>query len=95
MSDDRREGDPAQFLYEIRVDGLLHERWSEWLDGLSLRLDQNETVLTAAVPDQAALRGLLNRIWDLNLEVISLSRLPAKAGSGGVSLWQERECDDQ
>lgn len=95
MSDDRQEDDPGHFLYEIRVDGLLDERWSQWLNGLSLRLEQNETVLTAAVPDQAALRGLLNRIWDLNLEVISLSRLPVKAGSGGVSLWQERECDDQ
>jgi hypothetical protein len=90
MSDDRQGDDPGHFLYEIRVDGLLDERWSQWLNGLSLRPEQNETVLTAAVPDQAALRGLLNRIWDLNLEVISLSRLRPETGSRGASFQQER-----
>ena len=66
-------------LYRIVVDGDLHESWSDWLGKVDLArkvqgLDSCHTILLSEVPDQAALRGLLNRIWDLNLEIISLNK---------------------
>ena len=66
-------------LYKIVVDGELHESWSDWLGNVDLQrrihgLDSCHTILLSEVPDQAALRGLLNRIWDLNLEIISLNK---------------------
>lgn len=64
------------FTYQIRIKGLLHDRWADWFNGLTLtRIDDGETVLTAVVPDQAALRGIINGIWDLNLPIISIARV--------------------
>lgn len=61
--------------YEVRVKGHLDERWSEWFSGLSLtRLEGNETLLSGMFPDQAAVHGLLERIRDLNLTLISVNR---------------------
>ena len=66
-------------LYKIVVGGDLHESWSDWLGNVDLQrrihgLDSCHTILLSEIPDQAALRGLLNRIWDLNLEIISLNK---------------------
>jgi hypothetical protein len=66
--------------YRIRVRGNLDPRWSEWLESMSIRADRAEAdsptvVLTGPLVDQAALRGVLNRLWDLNLEVISVNRM--------------------
>lgn len=67
-------------LYNIRVQGNLDPKWSEWLGGMSMRCEQAsnglpETVLTGPVADQAALRGILTRLWDLNLDVVSVGRI--------------------
>lgn len=66
-----------QPLYQIRILGKLDESWSEWFNSLSIWRQSGPegsviTVVTGRVPDQAALRGILNRIWDLNLELISV-----------------------
>jgi hypothetical protein len=66
-------------FYRIVVNGELHESWSDWLGKVDLErklqgVDSCHTILLSEVPDQAALRGLLNRIWDLNLELISLNK---------------------
>ncbi len=58
---------------EIRVKGRLDPHWSDWFAGLSLAHSaQDETVLTGIVPDQAALYGLLARLRDLGLSLVSV-----------------------
>jgi hypothetical protein len=62
--------------YEIRVEGILDERWSSWFDGLDIRSDvRNETIIVGPVVDQAALHGLLSRVNDLGLVLISVRRI--------------------
>lgn len=63
--------------YEIRVKGHFVLPWSDWFLGLELTpLDGNETLLSGFLADQAALHGLLKRIRDLNLTLISVSSSP-------------------
>lgn len=60
--------------YEIKIKGHLDQRWSEWFADLTLtHLEGNETVLSGLLSDQAALHGLLERIRDLNLTLISVT----------------------
>jgi hypothetical protein len=62
-------------VYEIRVEGHLAERWSDWFEGLAIRREPDgETVLTGPLSDQSALLGVLTRIHDLNLVLVSVCR---------------------
>jgi hypothetical protein len=62
--------------YEIRVDGILDEGWSEWFDGLQLTHETGGvTLLSGNLRDEAALHGLIRKISDLGLPLISLARL--------------------
>lgn len=59
---------------EIRVKGRIGERWSEWFDGLTItHSDQDETVLTGPIVDQAALYGLVAKLRDLGLPLLSVN----------------------
>jgi hypothetical protein len=59
---------------EIRVKGQIDERWSEWLDGLTIRhVEPDETVLTGPVQDQAALYGLIAKLRDLGLPLAAVN----------------------
>lgn len=61
--------------YRIRVRGHLDDRWSEWFQGLSIqRHEDGTTVLAGPVVDQAALHGVINRIRDLGLPLLSVKR---------------------
>jgi hypothetical protein len=60
--------------YEIKIKGHLNQRWSDWFAGLKLTyLEEDETLLSGPLADQAALHGLLERIRDLNLTLISVT----------------------
>jgi hypothetical protein len=62
-------------FYEIRVKGLLDPQW-EWLTGFTVaHLEKGETLLSGPIVDQAALHGVLARIRDLNLTLISVEQI--------------------
>ncbi len=64
------------YIYEIRVEGHLAERWSEWFEGLAIRNDPGGlTTLRGALTDQAALFGLLIKIHNLNLNLVEVKRI--------------------
>ena len=60
--------------YEIRVEGILDQRWTIWFEGLEVSSEDSQTVISGPVTDQAALHGLLNRVCDLGLVLISVRR---------------------
>ena len=61
--------------YEIRVEGVLDQGWTAWFEGLEIDSDDSQTVISGPVADQAALHGLLNRVCDLGVVLISVRRL--------------------
>ena len=61
--------------YEIRVKGILDARWAAWFEGLQVSSDEEETVIVGPVADQAALHGLLIKVRDLGLFLISVRHL--------------------
>ena len=63
-------------VYRIRIKGRLDDDWSEWFDDLSVTSDENgETTLCGPVVDQTALFGLLAKVRDLNLPLLSVCRV--------------------
>jgi len=63
--------------YEIRVGGVLDDRWADWFGDFALSDDGAQTIIVGLVPDQPALHGVLTRIRDLGLCLISVRRLDA------------------
>ncbi len=60
-------------VYQIRVKGHLDRRWTDWFEGLTITLEDNgDTLLTGPVADQAALHGLLRRVRDLGMPLLSV-----------------------
>jgi hypothetical protein len=76
-----RSGDDGD--YEIRLRGLIDGRWSSWFDDMSVSTDDGETVLRGRVVDQAALHGVLARLRDLGLPLVSVLRVEDPTGGGG------------
>ena len=76
MGHPQRKGE--QVIYRIRVGGVIDARWSEWFCGMAIgpQADGN-TLLTGPVRDQAALHGLLVKIRDLGLPLLSVERVDA------------------
>jgi hypothetical protein len=86
MSNERNpKTDPSQpMVYQIRIKGHLGSGWTDWFGGLSITLEDNEdTLLTGPVVDQAALHGLLRKVRDLGMPLLSVNRL--KPGKADVS----------
>jgi hypothetical protein len=60
-------------VYQIRIKGHLDRKWTDWFGGLTVTLEQNgDTLLTGPVVDQAALHGLLKKVRDLGMPLVSL-----------------------
>jgi hypothetical protein len=71
------EIDPGQpMVYQIRIKGHLSREWTDWFDGLTITLEDNgETLLTGPVVDQAALHGVLKKVRDVAMPLISVIRV--------------------
>ncbi len=70
-------------IYQIKVPGHLDESWSEWAGGMTITVENGDdnpatTALTGAVADQAALQGLLRRLYSLGLPLILVNWVDAK-----------------
>jgi hypothetical protein len=79
MSEKREKIRDKPSIYAICVEGHLSDRWSAWFEGLTIHNDPNgETTLSGLLSDQAALFGVLAKIRDLNLTLISVQRLEAR-----------------
>jgi hypothetical protein len=84
--------------YQIRVLGWIGRRWEQWFDELSVAAEKTGdgrpiTVLTGAVADQAALRGLLCKAWDLNLVLLSVTQLEPPPPSAQMAHNRAEERD--
>lgn len=63
-------------IYQIGLKGYLSERWSDWFDGMIFSYpEENVTILTGVVLDQAALHGLLKKIRDLSIPLLSVNQI--------------------
>jgi hypothetical protein len=71
-------------IYQIRIKGHLGSQWADWFDGLTITLEEDgDTLLTGPVVDQAALHGLLKKVRDLGMPLVSVS--PLEHGQTDVS----------
>ena len=68
-------------IYTLLVKDRLDEHWAEWFEGLSLSNVEGGTQISGYLPDQAALHGVLAKIRDLNLTLLSVSAVPDRPGS--------------
>ncbi len=80
------ESEKAQpMIYQIRIEGHLGRHWTDWFEGLTITaLDNGETLLTGPVVDQAALHGLLKKVRDGGMSLVSVTRVkpdPADASN--------------
>ncbi|MGB7540100.1 MAG: hypothetical protein WBM17_16280 [Anaerolineales bacterium] len=67
---------PQGSCFEIHVKGHLDKSWSDWLEGLEVKLlDNGEMILLGRIRDQAALMGILNKLYGLNLALLSVSEV--------------------
>ena len=70
-------------IYQIRIKGHLGREWSNWFDGMAIKLEENgDTLLTGPIIDQAALQGFLKRIRDLGMMLVSVN--PVEPGQADV-----------
>jgi len=73
--------------YQIRIQGHLGSEWTDWFEGLTLTLEDNgETLLSGSVGDQAALHGLLRKVRDLGMPLLSVNPVePGQADAADVT----------
>ncbi len=76
-------------VYQIRLKGHLGCEWVDWFEGLAITLeDDGDTLLTGPVADQAALFGLLKKIRDLGMPLLSVNCIEPDQGAGGQTAGQ-------
>ncbi len=68
--------EPAGEIHEIKLEGHLNESWADWFDGIVFtHKSDSTTMLTGKIIDQAALHGLLKKVWDWEMPLISVNRI--------------------
>ncbi len=77
-------------VYQIRIAGQLDARWAAWFEGLTITLDGSDALITGPVVDQAALHGLLKRVRDLGMPLISVGPV-SSGGPPLIDVCQNRE----
>ena len=79
-----RPGDPG--VYKIEIAGELAGDWSGWLNGLEIQIVERNrvpiTCITGEIADQSALRGILTRLWNLNLSLLAVNRVENDSAYG-------------
>jgi hypothetical protein len=82
-----------QQCYEIRLKGHLDGRWAEWFEGLTITLEDNgDTLLTGPLVDQAALHGLLKKVRDVGLSLVSV--IPVEPGHSTTLVTGQADVSD-
>jgi hypothetical protein len=72
-------------VYQIRIKGHLAREWTDWFEGLTITLEEDgDTLLTGPVIDQAALHGLLKKVRDLGMPLVSVNRVQSHAVTGTI-----------
>jgi hypothetical protein len=80
MAEPKHSNSRQSTVYQIRIKGHLGCQWSDWFEGLTIRLEDNgQTLLTGPVLDDAALHGLLKKVRDLGMPLISVNRVERPA----------------
>ena len=75
---------PDTRTYQIRIEGHLSRQWADWFEGLTITLEEDgDTLLIGPVADQAALHGLLRKVRDLGMPLVSVS--PVEPGQADAS----------
>jgi hypothetical protein len=88
--------DPGQpMVYQIRIKGHLGRQWTDWFGGLTITLEEDgDTLLTGPVVDQAALHGLLKKVRDLGMPLVSVSPAepssPTRFGAGQADMSESK-----
>jgi hypothetical protein len=76
---------PQPVFYKIRIKGELDSQWTDWFEGLSITLDDNgDTLISGPVIDQAALHGILKKVRDLGIPLVSVC--PVKPDNFDLSI---------
>ena len=84
---EQQENEKNACCYKVKIAGLIDEGWGTWLDCVTITCEITEddqspvTILTYLVTDQPALRGLLNKLFDLNLKILSVARCDPDTGT--------------
>ncbi len=80
MSKNTKGTDQENATYEIRITGHLEDRWAEWFEPMRVQADEDgTTVLIGSLPDQTALHGVLLKIRNMNLKIISVRQIDEKS----------------
>jgi hypothetical protein len=82
---------PQPVMYQIRIKGHLGPQWIDWFNGLTITIEENgNTLLTGEVVDQAALHGILKKVRDLGMPLLSVNSVDSTQADTAISTLRSR-----